>query len=144
MRKNLVFLILLISFGLISYGQSGDPLATKCMTETGNNTRYLIDYRIELPKASSQANQRYMVNLSLWKETKYRFSMCTSEDSGGMLYLILKDSENKVAFSSFDKETGKTYPFIDFLCIRSGLYQLSYYFTDGQAGKGVGVVSMVK
>jgi len=61
-----------------------------------------------------------------------------------MLYLNLKDDANKIILSSFDQKTGKTYPYIDFICSKSGIYQLSYDFTGGEKGSGVGVVSMIK
>ncbi len=60
------------------------------------------------------------------------------------LILSIKDDSNKVILSSFDKKTGKTYPYVDFICNKSGIYQLNYDFTNGQQGSGVGVVSMVK
>ena len=70
--------------------------------------------------------------------------MCNSEDSKGELILSIKDDANKVVVSSFDQKSGKIYPFIDFVCHKSGIYQLSFDFTNGQQGSGVGVVSMVK
>ena len=82
--------------------------------------------------------------MSLWKNTKYRFTMCNADNSKGQLFLILKMKLIKLVLSSFDKKTGKIYPFVDFTCNKSGIYQLSYDFTDGQQGSGVGVVSMVK
>jgi hypothetical protein len=49
-----------------------------------------------------------------------------------------------MVLSSLDPETGKTYAFIDFICNKSGIYQLSFDFTGGLKGSGVGVVSMIK
>ena len=82
--------------------------------------------------------------MSLWKSTKYRFTMCNAENSKGQLILIIKDEANKVILSSLDKKTGKVYSFVDFECQKSGIYQISYDFIDGQQGSGVGVVSMLK
>jgi hypothetical protein len=82
--------------------------------------------------------------MSLWKNTKYRFSLCNAEDSKGQLILTIKDESNKEILSTYDKKTGKVYPFVDFTCNKSGIYQLNYDFTGGQQGSGVGVVSMVK
>jgi hypothetical protein len=70
--------------------------------------------------------------------------MCSADNSKGQLILAIKDESNKLILSSFDKKTGKIYPFVDFECQKSGLYQVSYDFTDGQQGSGVGVVSMIK
>jgi hypothetical protein len=110
----------------------------------GDNTKYLKDFRIQLGKTSANGDLRYKANISLWKNTKYRFTMCNAEDSKGQLILSLKDNNNKLIISSFDQKTGKVYPFFDFICNKSGIYQLNYDFTDNQQGSGVGVVSMVK
>jgi len=128
----------------MSFGQTNDPLVSNCVMNTGTNAKYLKDFRIQLGKASSKGEPRYKANMSLWKNTRYRFSMCNSEDSKGQLILSIKDDANKIVVSSFDQKTGKIYPYVDFLCNKSGIYQLSYDFNDGQQGSGVGVVSMVK
>jgi hypothetical protein len=70
--------------------------------------------------------------------------MCTAEDSKGKLILNIKDETSKTILSSYDKTSGKIYPYVDFVCNKSGIYQLNYDFIDGQQGSGVGVVSMVK
>jgi hypothetical protein len=109
----------------------------------GPNAKYLKDFRVQLGKAPSAGELRYKAQMSLWKNTKYRFTMCNSEDSKGKLILSVRDDANKVVISSFDR-TGRTYPYVDFICNKSGIYQLSFDFVDGQQGSGVGVVSMVK
>jgi hypothetical protein len=70
--------------------------------------------------------------------------MCNTEESKGQLILNIKDESNKVVLSSFDQKTGKTYGYVDFICNKSGIYQLLFDFTNGQQGSGVGVVSMIK
>ena len=82
--------------------------------------------------------------MSLWKNTKYRFTMCNADNSKGQLILTIRDDANKLILSSQDKKTGKIYSFVDFECQKSGIYLISYDFTDGQQGSGVGVVSMIK
>jgi hypothetical protein len=128
----------------MSYGQVTDPLISNCATNAGANAKYLKDFRIQLGKALSQSDLRFKTNMSLWKNTKYRFTMCSAENSKGQLILSIKDDTNKIILSSFDKKTGKIYSFVDFECQKSGIYQISYDFTNGQQGSGVGVVSMIK
>ncbi len=130
--------------GIMTYGQSSDPMVSNCIINAGPDARYLKDFRIQLGKGAADGEPRFKAQMSLWKNTKYRFSMCNSDDSEGNLYLSLKDDANKLVLSSFDQKTGKTYSFIDFICNKSGIYQLSYDFTGGQKGSGVGVVSMIK
>lgn len=144
MKKYIITLFILLSAGFILKGQSSDPLVSNCVMNTGADAKYLKDFRIQLAKAPSAGEMRYKTQMSLWKNTKYKFSMCTAEDSPGELILTLKNDANQVVLSSYDTKTGKTYKTIEFVCNRSGIYQLNFDFKDGQQGSGVGVVSMVK
>jgi hypothetical protein len=144
MKKSLITLSLFFIVGFISFGQTADRFASDCAMNAGANARYLKDYRIQLGKASANGEFRYKVNLSLWKNTKYRFTLCNTNDSKGKLIFNIKDETNRLILSSYDEKSGKTYSVVDFECRRSGIYQLSYDFTDGQQGSGVGVVSMIK
>jgi len=144
MKKAIITLSLFFTLGLLSFGQVSDPLISNCVTNAGANAKYLKDFRIQLGKANNIGEFRYKANMSLWKNTKYRFTMCNADNSKGQLILTIKDETNKLILSSLDKKTGKIYPYVDFECQKSGLYQISYDFTDGQQGSGVGVVSMIK
>ncbi|MGE5420056.1 MAG: hypothetical protein ACM3UT_07705 [Chloroflexota bacterium] len=143
--KNLVIaLTLLIFCTSVSRGQASDPLVSQCVMNAGSNAKYLKDFRVQLGKSENTTDSRYKANMSLWKNTKYRFSMCNADNSQGKLVLTIKDETNKQILSSYDKATGKIYTSIDFTCNKSGIYQLCYDFDKGQQGSGVGVVSMVK
>ena len=145
MKKIIITLVIIIySRTTCHSGQVTDPLISNCAMNAGPNAKYLKDFRIQLGKATTQNELRYKTNMSLWKNTKYRFTMCNAENSKGQLILAIKDDANKLILSSFDKKTGKIYPYVDFECQKSGIYQISYDFTDGQQGSGVGVVSMIK
>lgn len=144
MKKYIIAITFLLITGAVSYGQTADPLVSNCAINAGANAKYLKDFRVQLGKAPNPTDLRYKANMSLWKNTKYRFTLCNADDSKGQLILSIKDETNKVIISSFDKTSGKIYSFIDFTCNKSGMYQLNYDFTNGQQGSGVGVVSMVK
>jgi hypothetical protein len=144
MKKLIISLSFLLTIGILSFGQTTDPLIGKCLTSAGDNAKYVKDFRIQLGKGEAQGDLRFKAPCSLWKNTKYRFTMCNTQDSKGQLFLSIKDDANKTVLSSYDQKTGKTYPYIDFVCNKSGIYQLNYDFTNGQQGSGVGVVSMVK
>ena len=128
----------------MAFGQATDPIVSNCALAAGPNAKYLKDFRIQLPKATDKNDLRYKANMSLWKNTKYRFSLCNAENSKGQLILSIKDDTKKTVISSYDEKTGKVYPYVILECNKSGIYQLSYDFTDGQQGSGVCVVSMVK
>ncbi|HOU01491.1 MAG TPA: hypothetical protein PK719_08885 [Bacteroidales bacterium] len=144
MKKYPLIILLILATGFLARAQSTDPLINNCVMNTGSNTRYLKDFRVQLGKGSTTGEMRYKAQMSLWKNTKYRFSMCNSDDSQGQLILTIKDESNKVVLSSYDQNTKKVYPFIDFICNKSGIYTLNYDFNEGNQGSGVGVVSMVR
>jgi hypothetical protein len=144
MKKYLATLLMFIGAGILVLGQTSDPLVSSCISNAGPNAKYLKDFRVQLGKATNTGELRYKAQMSLWKNTKYRFTMCNSEDSEGKLFLSIKDDANKTILSSYDQKTGKIYPYVDFTCNKSGIYHINFDFTDGKQGSGVGVVSMVK
>lgn len=144
MKKYLFTLFFLFAIVVASSGQTTDKLVSNCINNAGPNTRYLKDFRVQLGQALSQTDLRFKANMSLWKNTKYRFTLCISDDSKGQMILSIKDDANKIVLSSFDQKSGKTYTYVDFNCSKSGIYQLNYDFINGQQGSGVGVVSMIK
>jgi hypothetical protein len=145
MKKTYFLIVLfLLAPWLLSFGQKPDPLIGKCILNAGDNTKYLKDFRVQLGESANTAELRFKANMSLWKNTRYRFSMCNSEGSKGQLILNIKDEFSKTILSSYDKNNGKIYPYVDFICNKSGIYQLYYDFSNGQQGSGVGVVSMIK
>lgn len=144
MKKRFVTLLLLFTTGFLSYGQATDPLVTNCAMNIGADAKYLKDFRIQLGGAAIKGELRFKANMSLWKSTKYRFTMCNTDGSKGQLILNIKDETNKVVLSSFDQKSGKIYPVVDFECRKSGIYQLYYDFMNGQQGSGVGIVSLVR
>jgi hypothetical protein len=144
MKKYFITLFLLLSAGFLASAQDNNPLVSKCLTQTGPDSKYLKDFRIQLGAAAVPGEPRYKAQMSLWKNTKYRFTMCNSENSKGQLILSIKDNNDKLVLTSYDTKSGKTYPFIDFECNKSGIYQLSYDFVNRQKGSGVGIVSMIK
>ena len=144
MKKYFITLGFMLAAAVLVNGQSTDQLVSNCVMNAGSDAKYLKDFRVQLGKAPKPGELRFKAQMSLWKNTTYRFSMCNSEESKGKLILNLKDDANKTVLSSFDPKTGKIYPFVNFTCNKSGIYQLNYDFTDGQQGSGVGVVSMIK
>lgn len=144
MKSYIITISFLFATTLLLTGQSTDQLVSNCAMNAGNDAKYLKDFRIQLGNATLQTDLRFKANMSLWKNTKYRFSMCNTDDSKGKLILNIIDDTNNIILSSFDQKSGKTYPYVDLICNKSGIYQLNYDFINGQKGSGIGVVSMVK
>ena len=145
MKKYLLgFLFLLPVTGVLSAQSVPDQLISKCLHSTGPAAKYLKDFRIQLGKAASESEFRYKANMSLWKNTRYRFTMCTADDSSGQLILNILDDLNKPVLSSYDTKTGTIYPYVDLICNKSGIYQVYFDFTGYQSGSGVTIVSMIQ
>jgi hypothetical protein len=143
MKKYLVCFFLLNTTFLVLSGQH-DFLMKKCILSVGPSSKIIKDFNIQMGEKHSSCEFRYKENLSLRKRTKYRFTMCTADNSKGQLILELRDQENKTVLSSYDQNTGTIYSNVDFVCNKNGIYQICFDFTDGQSGSGVSIVSMIQ
>jgi hypothetical protein len=145
MKKYLLGILLLLPISSILFGQKpNDPLVSKCLLSTGPTAKYLKDFRVQLGEGTSHNEFRFKANMSLWKNTRYRFTMCSADNSKGQLILNIRDDTNKVVLSSVDNKTGTIYNFVDLICNKSGIYQIWFDFTEGQPGSGVSIVSMIQ
>jgi len=146
MKGRLVIMsLVLILLPLMAKGQPAtEELVSNCVLAAGDNTTYLKDFRIQLPKSAPNASLPvYKANMYLMKNMKYRFSVCDDPESKGELIITIYD-QSKELISSLNKSTGKKYSSIDFVCNKTGLYTLWYDFLNGEQGSGVGVICMIK
>ncbi len=146
MKKRLLILTLAVAFlPLMASGQPAtDDLVSSCVLAAGENTTYLKDFRIQLPKAPPDAAAPvYKANMYLMKNMKYRFGVCDSPGSVGELFITIYDQGKKI-ISSYNSSTDKKYSSVDFICNKTGLYTLWYSFIGGEQGSGVGVVCMIR
>lgn len=144
-HRFMILAAALILLPVITMSQPAtDNLVSRCVLAAGDNTTYLKDFFIQLPKASNNdAVPVHKANMYLLKNMKYRFSLCNSPDSNGELVITIYD-QSKELISSLNRSTGKKYSSIDFICNKTGLYTLWFGFEGGEQGSGVGVVSMIK
>lgn len=143
-RFFILSLALLLMPAVTRSQASADDLVSSCVLSAGENTTYLKDFRIQLPKAAHNAPAPvYKANMYLMKNMKYRFSVCNAPESRGELVITIYD-QGKELISSFNKASGKKFNSLDFVCNKTGLYTLWYDFKGGEQGSGVGVVCMIK
>lgn len=144
LRIFILSLSLVILPAVLKSQPSTDDLVSGCVMAAGANTTYLKDFRIQLPKAETGiAAPVHKANMYLMKNMKYRFSLCNAPGSTGDLFITIYD-QGKELISSFNKSTGKNYTTVDFVCNKTGLYNLWFGFVAGAQGSGVGVVSLIK
>jgi hypothetical protein len=144
MKKFIIVISLLLIVPVLLSGQTTDPLVSKCAMNSGPNTTYLKDFRVQLGKGVAQPELRQKQVFPLSKNMKYRFTLCNSENSKGELIMKIKDNTGKLIFSTYDPKSGKAVSSVDFICNKTGTYQLYFDFRDFQQGLGVGIVSLVK
>ncbi|MDX9727994.1 MAG: hypothetical protein RBT50_01905 [Bacteroidales bacterium] len=143
-RLLLLSLALFILPALAEGQPATDDLVSSCVLSAGENTTYLKDFRVQLPKVAPGGSAPvYKANMYLMKNMKYRFSVCNAPGSHGELVITLYD-QGKELISSYNRGTGKKYSTIDFICNKTGLYTIWYDFVNGEQGSGVGVVCMIR
>ena len=146
MKFRFIILALVLAFSptLLKSQPASDDLVSKCVLTAGENTTYLKDFRVQLPKATTASTPPvYKANMYLMKNMKYRFCLCNSPESNGELIITIYDEATEL-ISSLNKSTGKKYGSVDFICNKTGLYTLWFAFNNGEQGTGVSVVSMIK
>lgn len=111
MKKRLLILtIVLVILPLMASGQPAtDDLVSSCVLAAGENTTYLKDFRVQLPKASQDAAfPVYKANMYLMKNMKYRFCVCDSPESGGELFITIYDRGKEIISSYNSSSAGNT------------------------------------
>jgi len=141
--KKILFSLLVVLMG-VTYSnkvnaQSEEELVQIC-TMVAGDAEYLKDFRIKLDAGDPPPVQRFPILLK--KDIKYRFTVCNSKDYEGKVILQLFDNNRQLA-TTYIVATGKDYPYIDWVCTKTGAYHLVYSFRDGKAGLAVGLLSMV-
>lgn len=144
--KKIVFLVLFLFIVCLSQSLKAQTEAQRvdlCVTMIGDAV-FKSDYPVQLTAA--QNNERapvYRKAIALLKGNRYRFTICTDEESDGEATLQLFD-ENRMMGRSFDPETGQEYINFDFDCYKTAIYVLFISFKDGKKGSAVGILSHVK
>lgn len=146
MKRLLIILfafLMICSFSRTASAQDPSELVGRCVLDVGENTTYLKDYVVKLPEAYSHDNIPIHKNTAiLLKNTHYRLTICNSNDSKGQGVIQLYNDGKKVG-SSVSPETGKIYRSFDFLCNKTGSYQIWISFKGGEEGFAVGILSLV-
>jgi hypothetical protein len=142
--KNIALFFLLTAgifgYSTVAYSQSEDELVEICGMIAGEAT-FLKDFKIRLDSGDPPPIQRFSVILK--KGIKYRFSVCNSKDQDGKVVLQLLDN-NRLLATTHIVATGKDWPFIDYVCTKTGAYHLFFSFKDGKSGLAVGLLSLVE
>ena len=101
MKNVSISVLFLLLFSFFAHGQDADQLINKCISSAGPDTKYIKDFRVQLGQSNSQGEYRYKANISLWKDMKYRFTLCCNDGAKSQLILKVQDDANKVVLLSY-------------------------------------------
>ena len=132
---------IIFCFTLVSMVQSDRKERVQdCASKSGDGAIYLKEFVVSLPKSNKgDRPSMYRQAVILRGNNIYRFNVCNDK---GQAIIRLYDSSNML-ISSFDPQTNKEYNPINFLCRKTGQYNIIITIKDGKAGEAVGIMSHV-
>lgn len=145
MKKiSLLFLLAVLTFTYSVKAQTEAQKVDICSKVAGDDAIYQKDFQVQLEAGQgSEKAPQAKYSFILQKDTKYRFTICTDDDSPGKGYVQLIDGEKTLAVT-YDPKTGREVRKFDFDCQKTSVYHLFIQFVDGKAGSCVVVMSFVK
>ena len=144
--KNIKLLLPIVFFSIsaVAFSQTDAQKVEICSGIAGKDAQYVKDFSVQLQAA--QGNEKAPIakySMILQKDTKYRLTICTDDDSPGRGFVQLLDTGSLLG-STINPTTGKEYKSIDFDIQKTGVYHIFIQFVDGKAGSAVVILSFVK
>jgi hypothetical protein len=141
--KVLHTITILVLMGLMTafLPQDSSDEVMDCASKAGATAIYLKDFQVDLPAATpGEKPPMYQQAVVLRGNNVYRFNLCNKQ---GEAVIRIYDS-SRMLLSSYDAATRKDYNPIQFLCRKTGPYNIVVTFKDGSAGETIGIMSHVK
>ena len=147
MKKILFLTSLLFTAAFFSQSVKAQTEAQRielCTKVAGADATFQNSYPVRLDAAESgQRPPDFKQGFGLIKGNRYRFTICTDEESQGEAILRLYD-QGKLVGTNYDEASGKIMPSFNFDCSKSAAYVIIISFKDGKEGSAVAIVSHVK
>lgn len=141
--KKLILIIISSIIGINSYSQCNTKLMELAASQSGTDAIFIRDFKVKLDEGTMKRPSpvgRFQVYLS--QNVHYRFNVANAVGYEGSVILQLYDRTRLMA-STFDTESRFDHQTFDFICEKSGLYQVLMSFSEGKRGCAVGIMSMV-
>ncbi|HDR68231.1 MAG TPA: hypothetical protein ENN61_04190 [Bacteroidaceae bacterium] len=111
-----------------------------CASKAGEGAIYLREFVVDLPKAEKgERPPMFRQSVVLRGNNIYRFNLCNQK---GEAVICIYDSSNQI-LSSYDAVSNKEYNPINFLCRKTGQYNIVIFFKNGKAGETIGIMSHI-
>lgn len=139
-----IFISLLIVFGALTVGanaQCGDDLLKQALKEMGDS-QYIRDFSVELIKDKKDMKTGYVkFSVVMNSKTQYKFNIVNGTTNPEKVVLQLFDGEEMKASNLYK---GKLYNEFQWVCHKTGVYNIRFSFKGGAEGCAKSVMSLVK
>lgn len=142
MKKFIYSFFVLFTFTAVSASaQCGDDLLKTALKAMGTS-QYIKDFTVEMVKEKKDTKTGYVkFSVFLNSKTQYKFTIVNGESNAENIILQLKEND---ALKASNFHNGKMYEEFQWVCNKSGIYQLYFSFKGGQEGCAKSVLSLVK
>lgn len=135
----LAILLFFAATAFLPQDTSGEVM--DCASKAGPAAIYLKDFQVSLSAAKEgQRPPMYQQAVVLRGNNLYRFNLCNKQ---GEAVLRIYDS-TRMLLTSYDAASGQENNPIQFLCKKTGPYNIVITMKDGKAGESIGIMSHVK
>ena len=144
MKKVFFLTLFLCAAAFFSQSANAQTEAQKIelCTKVAGNATLEQSYTVQLTAAKDgERAPNFKKAVAMRKGNRYRFTICTDEESTGEAILEVLDEARKVG-SSF--VNGKHFQSFDFDCTKSAAYVIFISFKDGKEGSAVAILSHIK
>ena len=106
--------------------------------------KLIKDYRVVLSSGSPSDPPSQFFMISLKSGLKYRLLPVNNADNKTKMIMSIYQNEKKSVLlaTSFNKTTGKHFPYVDFNCKTTGTFALFFEFEGAAKGCGVGMFAV--
>ena len=137
-------LLFIAAFFSLSVKAQAEAQRVELCTKMAGGATFLESYTVRLDGVKDgERAPVFRQAIALRKGNRYRFTICTDEESSDEAVVKLYD-EARLMGSSFNPETGKEYQNFDFDCSKSAIYVIFVSFKNSKDGSAITVMSHVK
>jgi hypothetical protein len=106
--------------------------------------KLIKDYRVSISSGSPSDPPSEFFMISLKSGLKYRLLPVNNPDNKTKMIMSIYQNEKKIVLlaTSFNKTTGKHFPYVDFNCKTTGTFALFFEFEGAAKGCGVGMFAV--
>lgn len=146
MIKKIIYTIVLTLLMVFCHSfevkaQCGDELTDVCHAKLGNS-RFIRSFHIQHTETKSATPRVAKFEVILNRGTTYRIFSCNDKTKPGEVIISLYRGDQLIS-TSYDINSRRHFPFIEYPVGMSGRYQLHFYFEDDKEGCAVGMLSIV-